>query len=275
MITIAIDDELSFAEQTAQLMQKIDPAGTHTAEQDQQMALETIKKIQPDIVWMDVEMPGMSGLEIAARIKELSPQTNIVFVTGYPDFAVDAFNLRASGYVLKPVTEKGLTDEIEHLRNPVAKPSDRLLDVRCFGNFEVFYRGNIVKFSRSISKEAFAYLIDRRGAGCTVGEICSVLWEDRQADSKLKAQCRVIMASLKKDLAAAGADDVLVKMWNIWSVNTDKFHCDYYDFLRNDVNAINSFQGEYMAQYSWAEMTIETLYSMADQSEDVIGTHTI
>lgn len=49
-------------------------------------------------------------------------------------------------------------------------------------------------------KEALAYLIDRRGAGCTVGEICSVLWEDRQTDKKLKSQCRVIMAALKREL---------------------------------------------------------------------------
>lgn len=122
-----------------------------------------------------------------------------------------------------------------------------------------------MKFARSLSKEAFAYLVDRRGAGCTVGEICSILWEDRQADKMLKSQCRVILGSLKKDLETVGAGDVIVKNWNTWGIDTGKISCDYYEFLKGDALAENSFRGEYMAQYSWAEMTIGRLLEMAGQ----------
>ena len=264
MITLAVDDKPVISEYISKLMYEIDPEGTHISVHEQKDAIESVEKYKPDIIWLDIEMPGMNGLNMAVKIKEISPETNIVFVTGYSDYAVDAFGLHVSGFVLKPVTKEKLLAEIDNLRRPISKPDNKLLDVRCFGNFEVFCKGEIVRFSRSISKEAFAYLIDRRGSGCTVSEICSVLWEDRHADSGLKSQCRVIMSSLKKDLAAVGAEDVISKMWNVWSINTDKINCDYYDFLRSDSSAINRFRGEYMSQYSWAEMTIGNLINLTE-----------
>ncbi|MBR3125698.1 MAG: response regulator [Mogibacterium sp.] len=262
MISIAVDDNLVIAENIRKIMQTIDPEGSHIAECSQQEALGTAGNLRPDIIWLDIEMPGMSGLTMASEIKKISPDTNIIFVTGFPEYAVDAFGMHVSGYVLKPVAEEKILKEIDNLRRPLTKKEEFPVRVQCFGNFEVFRGNEILKFSRSLSKEAFAYLVDRRGAGCTVGEICSVLWEDRQADSKLKSQCRVIMASLKKDLENAGANDVIVKNWNLWGVDTAKISCDYYDFLKRDSGAINSFRGEYMAQYSWAEMTIGSLFDI-------------
>ncbi|MBQ6500211.1 MAG: response regulator [Mogibacterium sp.] len=269
MVTLAIDDMLSSAQQIREMMTGIDPDGTHLAGDDPKELLGIVEGNKPDIVWLDVDMPGMSGFEMAAKIKQLSPFTNIVFVTGFPEYAVDAFGMHVSGFVLKPANEAKLRDEIDNLRHPIQKKEGDLIKVQCFGNFEVFRNGRIIKFSRALSKEAFAYLVDRRGAGCTVGEICSVLWEDRQADKKLKSQCRVIMAALKKDLDTVGAGDVLVKNWNTWGIDTTKISCDYYDFLKRDSGAINSFRGEYMAQYSWAEMTIGNLFDITDAGTGV------
>jgi len=264
MITLAVDDRLPTAQQIRDIMIGIDPEGAHWAGDDPEELLGSVKEKKPDIVWLDIEMPGMGGLEVASEIKKKSPDTNIVFVTGFPHYAVDAFGMHVSGYVMKPANEEKLRKEIENLRRPIPQKDDSLLKVQCFGNFEVFGKDGILKFSRSLGKEAFAYLIDRRGAGCTVGEICSVLWEDKQADKKLKSQCRVIMAALKNDLEKAGAGDVLVKNWNIWGVDTSKISCDYYHFLKGDSGSVNSFRGEYMSQYSWAEMTIGNLIDISE-----------
>ena len=104
---------------------------------------------------------------------------------------------------------------------------DIRIKVHCFGNFEVFDRdGGVIIFSRSLSKEALAYLVDRSGAACTIAEICSVLWGDRTVDKNLKSQCRVMMSSLRRDLEKAGASDVLIKKWNSWSVDTRRIECD-------------------------------------------------
>lgn len=265
MVTIAVDDSITLAQQIRESMYSIDPGGSHYAIGTAEEALRTVSELKPDVVWLEIEMPGMNGLEIAAEIKGISPESNIVFVTGHPEYAVDAFAMHVSGFMLKPVTEERLRDEIDNLRRPVAKEDNSLLKVQCFGNFEVFGKNGIVKFTRSLGKEAFAYLVDRRGAGCTVGEICSVLWEDRQTDKNLKSQCRVIMASLKKDLTEIGAGEVLVKNWNIWGVDTSRVKCDYYDFLKLKNEPVNSFRGEYMAQYSWAEMTAGRLFDITGE----------
>lgn len=269
MVTLAIDDRLSVAQQVAEMMAEIDPGGWHTAEDDPTRLLSSVEENKPDIVWLEIVMPGMNGLEMAAKIKQISPETNIVFVTDFPEYAIDAFGMHVSGFVVKPATVDKLREEIDNLRHPVSAKRECRVRVQCFGNFEVFVDGNIMKFARSLGKEALAYLVDRRGAGCTVSEICSVLWEDRQADKKLKSQCRVVMAALKNDLAALGADDILVKNWNTWGVDASKISCDYYDFLKKDRLAVNSFRGEYMAQYSWAEMTVGSLFGITGASEDI------
>lgn len=267
MKTLAVDDRLSTAQQIAEMMGQIDPEGCHLAGDDAAQMLSSIEENKPDIVWLDIEMPGKNGLALAAQIKSISPETNIVFVTGFPEYAVDAFGMHASGFVLKPATEEKLREEIDNLRHPISShEAEKKVRVQCFGNFEVFVGGNILKFARSLSKEALAYLVDRRGAGCTVGEVCSVLWEDRQADKKLKSQCRVVMAALKNDLAAFGVDDILVKNWNTWGIDASKISCDYYDFLKGDNLSVNSFRGEYMAQYSWAEMTVGRLFDITEES---------
>lgn len=268
MRTLAVDDDLRQARHIAELMNRIDAGGSHEVETDPINALEKAAKTRYDIIWLDIEMPEMNGLEMAAKIGDIVPDTNVVFVSAHPEYALDAMNLRASGFVVKPATSEQLKGEINNLRYPISKDNKNcLLQIRCFGNFEAFSKdGKRIRFARSRSKEAFAYLVDRRGAGCTVNELCAVLWADRPTDVNLKSQCRVILSSLRKDLEAVGAEDALVKMWNTWGIDIEKISCDYYDFLRSEAGIENKFQGEYMAQYSWAEMTSGVLFELANNS---------
>ena len=74
------------------------------------------------------------------------------------------------------------------------------------------------------------------------------------------------MGALKKDLEKIGAGDVLVKNWNTWGVDTSKVECDYYNFLKTDGKEGNLFSGEYMSQYSWAEMTVGRLFGIAEST---------
>jgi hypothetical protein len=121
------------------------------------------------VAFLDVKMPGMTGLEMAKRVKELSPHTNIVFVTAYSEYSLDAMRLRASGYVLKPATGEAVETELENLRFPVKTAAASRLRVQCFGNFEVYADGQPLRFEFSRTKELFAYLVDRRGAAANTG----------------------------------------------------------------------------------------------------------
>ncbi|MCR5587585.1 MAG: response regulator [Lachnospiraceae bacterium] len=260
MITISVDDQIKVAEEISKMMKEIDPSGTHTPFSDPNEAIGYAKKNHPDVAWLDIEMPAISGLELSMEIKKVSPLTNIVFVTGHERMAYKSFQYHPSGFILKPATIEALKRELENLRNPVEFNNDKLIKVQCFGNFEAFDKnGHPIKFKRSKSKEMFAYLIDRRGALCSVGELCGALFEDREEDKSLKKQIRVFLYSLRDDLTKIGASDVIIKGWNAYGVDCSKLDCDYLKFLEGDTKSINSFMGEYMIQYSWAEMTLGEL----------------
>ena len=261
MITFSVDDQPNVSDEIVKIMKEIDPSGSHSAFMDPKKALKFVKDNQPDVAWLDIEMPGISGLQLAMEIKKISGKTNIVFVTGYEKFAYDSFQLHASGFILKPVTKEAIERELSNLRNPVKRESTSgKLRVQCFGNFEVFDKdGKAVTFKRSRSKELLAYLIDRRGAMCSAGELCGILFEDRDDVNALKKQLRVFMSSLRDDLKKHGSENMLVKGWNAYGVDCSLVDCDYFDYIKGDSYAVNSFLGEYMLQYSWAEMTLGEL----------------
>ena len=203
----------------------------------------------PDVLFIDADMPVMGGVELARQLKRFCPNLNVVFSTGYDDYMSDAFALRASGYLKKPITAEDVRTELDNLRHPVAQPTKRVR-FQCFGDFEVFIDGKPVVFAREKTKEFLAFLVDR-GTLCTGAEIAATLWEETVTGSYLR--------KLRKDLFdifnAEGCGDVLIHEWNRQGIRTDLVDCDYYDWQRGLPQAINAYHGEYMSQYSWAELT--------------------
>jgi DNA-binding LytR/AlgR family response regulator len=82
-------------------------------------ALERIQSLRPDIAFLDIRMPGLSGLEVASR---LSVPCRLVFVTAYDQFAVEAFEREAIDYLLKPISDERLGRTIARLRSSLAAP---------------------------------------------------------------------------------------------------------------------------------------------------------
>ncbi len=209
-------------------------------------ALQENDKI--DIAFLDISMPELNGIELAKKLKIKNSNVNIIFVTAYDDYALDAYKLHASGYVTKPVSEDKVKEEIEALRFDVKPSKSNRLQVKCFGNFEVFCDGKPIKFERSKSKELFAYLVDREGAAVSVGELNAVLWEEDDHKSYLRNLIADILATLK----SVGAEDTFVKRHNECFVDTSKVDCDAYEYRKNNPDAIKLYHGEYMSQYPWA-----------------------
>lgn len=209
---------------------------------------------RPDVLFADADMPGMNGVELAKALKLRCPDLNVVFATGYDDYMRDALSLHASGYLKKPITAEDVRTELGNLRHPVTPPSKRVR-FQCFGNFEVFVDGKPVVFSREKTKEYLAYLVDR-GTICTSAQIAAALWEE-VSDSYVR--------KLRKDLVdtfqALGCGEVLIQQWNKQGIRTELVDCDYYDWKRGLPWAINAYHGEYMKQYSWAELTHGALES--------------
>lgn len=210
------------------------------------LALEEAGKKQIDIAFLDIEMPVIDGIGLAKKLKEINPQINIIFVTAYEDYALKAYNIHASGYVTKPVNEDKIRKEIENLRYPIEINSEKTVQVKCFGNFEVFSRGVPVKFKYSKSKELFAYLIDREGAAVSINELNAVLWEEDH-----KSYLRNLISDVQSTLSVVGAKGVFIKRRNECFVDTDKVECDAYEYKKGNPDAVRMYRGEYMMQYSW------------------------
>ena len=79
-------------------------------------ALSWLHENPCDLVFLDIEMPDMDGIRLSERIRDMRLRTDIVFVTGYPQFAVDSWAVHPAGYLLKPVTREALQEEIDYIR---------------------------------------------------------------------------------------------------------------------------------------------------------------
>jgi two-component SAPR family response regulator len=145
--------------------------------------------------------------------------------------------------------------EIDNIKG--VRQKEKLLRVCCFGNFEVYVKEEKLVFKRVKTKELFAFLIDRRGAGMTAKQICAVLFPDDTDDTKNSAYLRQLFMDLKNTLKAVGAENVLRHETPCYRVDTSLMQCDYFTYLETGKP---EFRGEYMAQYSWAEETCGILY---------------
>ena len=256
MNIICVDDEKLILEDTVSMIKEIEGVKTVKGYSKCKSALSHIKKYKTDVAVIDINMPDMDGISFAKTIKKISPDTAIIFLTGYSEYAVDAFQIHAEGYLLKPVSKERLEEELKYaVSNGFYhrfEKSDSRIRVITFGNFDIFADGKKVNFKRSKSKELLAYLIDRRGNSVTRAEGFAILWEDGVYDRSMQKQLDVIIRSLRDTLREYDIDDMLILQKGTIRIVPELIDCDMYRLLDGDICAIDSYRGEYMSQYSWA-----------------------
>ncbi len=113
MKILVVDDE---GPARARLLRLLDDVGQHTVvgeAENGREALKSVEKNQPDIVLLDIRMPGMDGIETAQHLNQLDAPPAIVFTTAYDEYAIDAFEANAIGYVLKPIRRERLEQALQ------------------------------------------------------------------------------------------------------------------------------------------------------------------
>ena len=256
MRIIAVDDEKIALEALSGAIKAIVAEDEVVSFRYPEDAFEFAKENFCDIAFLDVEMVGMSGIELAAELKKYNSDINIVFCTGYGNYRDAAFDLHASGYLMKPITPEKIKRELENLRRPIVEK--RRLKVQTFGNFEVYIDGKPLAFKYRRTKELFAYLVDRVGAMCTVGEIAGILFEDEGGREDYFQKLR---RDLLSTLEEVGCSRAIVHKRGMLGVVVTEIQCDYYDYLTNKKDLAISYFGEYMSQYSFSENTNAQLYA--------------
>ena len=259
MKIIAVDDERLALDNLLVLLKETLPNADTAGFQKPVEALAYLREKPADIAFLDIEMAGMNGITLAKKCKHVCPDINIIFVTGYDQYTMEALRLHASGYLITPVRAKDLLDELENLRHPLPAAPARRVRIQTFGNFEIFIDHKPLILPRTKCRECLAYLVDRRGALIGTPELAAVLWEDRPYDRAVQNNAHRVLSDLMKALKAVGAGNIVIKTRGGIAIDADQVDCDYFGFLKGDVSQINAFHGEYMTNYSWAEFTLGEL----------------
>ncbi|MFI3238646.1 MAG: response regulator [Lachnospiraceae bacterium] len=234
-------------------------------------ALNYAKNNDIDVAFLDIDMPMMSGIELAIELKVLHPELVIVYATAHTEYALDAYKTGGKGYLLKPYSSDDIENIFKFLQrifnrggiNVKTIPKSRIF-IKTFGRFDVLNKGLPIVFQNAKSKELFALLVDHKGGVLNNEQIFGYLWEDKEYNKITSTYVRKVIKALKEELEAANCLDFVCFNRNALNINMNlydagAFDCDYYRVLNKDDSYINDYNGYYMSQYSWAEETIYTL----------------
>ncbi|MEK5464244.1 response regulator [Paenibacillus sp. FSL R7-0210] len=203
-------------------------------------ALEQLPELQPDIIFLDVEMPQMNGLELALRIREGSEQAHIVFTTGHTHYAVKAFDVQALDYIVKPVIPKA----IERVYNRLARqqPSRSMPEraaaatpvpaptVTGFGRLEVRNADHqLLQFPTRISEELFAYLLCHPNREADKWKLSELLWPDMDGERVLR-NLHTAIYRVKRVMEAGGLPMRIKKTSEGYTLDTGEFVYDVMQY---------------------------------------------
>lgn len=113
---LIVDDEKPARDEMTFLLQKVPEITIVDRASSGEQAISMIKKLKPDLIFLDVEMPEINGFQVAERIQEMGPSPGIIFITAYDKYALQAFEIRAVDYILKPIELDRLQRSIEKFR---------------------------------------------------------------------------------------------------------------------------------------------------------------
>ena len=250
MNVLLVDDELPALRELGDAVAAVLPAGEIHSFSKASEAMEYAETTSIDIAFLDINMRFMDGITMAKKLLETYPACNIIFCTGYTEYALDALDTYCSGYLLKPISPEKVQTALEHLRHPLPEKKHRV-ELRCFGNFDVLCDGKPVAFKYKKTREMLAYLTDRNGAEATSREIMAAIFEENKT-----SYFSNIRLDLLDTFAALGVPEIISVAYGRMRIVREQVDCDYFDYLDGKNRA---FRGEYMSQYSFAEETCGAL----------------
>lgn len=266
---IIVDDEPAAIGKLEKMLKEtgaIEVCGTFS---DPAAALDYIQENKADIAFLDIEMPKISGIELADRMMDVQSNLSIVFVTAYSEYAVEAFRCNALDYLLKPVEKDRLEMTINRLSDasPITQNAQHQVIVNCFGSFSVMIDGKQLKFRTSKAEELLAYLIDNNGQPVHRNHIMDAFWDDYDGDRAL-ILFNTTLHYLKKAFLQYGVKLSVIHHHGSYSLDMTGIDCDAVRFWEKAIRlkkitnenanecetAIALYTGNYLEQndYDWA-----------------------
>ena len=115
---ILVDDRKLILTGGLLVLEKVMPNAAVTGFTEAPDAIEYAKKNRVALAFLDIELREMTGLELCRALLDINPRTNVIYLTAYSSYALDAWSTGASGFMLKPITSDGVKEQLENLRYP-------------------------------------------------------------------------------------------------------------------------------------------------------------
>jgi two-component SAPR family response regulator len=282
---ILLDDEALALHHMENLLRDTDGIDIIGSFQNPFQALEFSTRELPDVIFLDIEMPGLTGVEFAERIQQVSTEVMIVFITAYDEYAVKAFEMNAVDYILKPVQRKRLNETVLRLLERRKTPT-ATLDysgmVYCFNGLHFKKKLESsekidVQWRTTKSRELFSFFIQHRQRPVRKDMIIDLLWpelDDKKAYAQLYAaiyQIRKTLASVNLNITISSLDQRYTLDLNEVKLDVDEWEKGLQD-LPLDIEknlsvyqkVLELYQGDYFAEegYLWAENERERLRTL-------------
>lgn len=278
---VIVDDErpaLRGLEHLLKACPEISVAGMYT---NPLKAIDEIEQLKPQVVFLDINMPQLRGIDVASRILDSSPDTDIVFVTAYDQYAVEAFELHALDYILKPVNPERLKKTIERMMKKklmVQQSSGRKLQIKCLGRFQVTWENQEpIKWRAEKTRELFAFLIYNQGRDISKEELLDRLWPEDDPEKAIRQLYNGIYY-IRKALEEYGVDKSLINIDSNYNLKLGTLDYDVgrlYGLEKSNPSSNleileemeTLYTGDYLEgeDYPWADFERENLGKLYQQ----------
>jgi two-component SAPR family response regulator len=226
---VLIDDEILAINLLVNLLIQIggvEVVGKYTTASD---GMKNIESLNPDIVFLDIEMRGENGIEAAEKIMQVNDEIDIIFVTAHDQYAVDAFNVQAVDYILKPIERERLARSMKQLLKrrrlyPSQTQKSNRFKAQCMGTFVLYTdQGQPIKWRTKKVKELCAYLLHHH-IPIHRDHIIEELWPDLPLE-KASTHLHTSVYKLRKELKQHGLESPILYMSEYYSLNIE-LTCD-------------------------------------------------
>lgn len=235
---------------------------------DYKSAMAYAREHRLDCAFLDVSLPDVDGITLGKDLQLIQPWIELVFITGYDEYAREAYKVGGRAYLTKPYSHDEmkqvlfLMEKLVHSPRQVVEKSyseSTHIFAKTFGLFDLMIDGYPVHFKSSKAKELMAYLVHQMGGTATNAQVFFALWEQQEYSRNTSTYVRRTLRALKEELEELGIEDILISRRNNIGVDVRKFTCDVYELMEGNAVAMRKYNGQYMSQYAWGEETIPLL----------------
>jgi two-component system, LytTR family, response regulator len=270
MKAVLVDDEYYALEGLRMELEDIGGIEVVGMYEDGQRLLEEIGGINPDIIFLDIEMPKMDGFQFFERLLETGVNSNIVFVTAYSDYAVKAFEINAIDYIVKPVTKNRLLKTIERIKPEIGQAAKHKIEINCFRHFSIMEDGKEINAGWRTRKaeELIAFLLCGKGRFISKEMIAEALWPELDGEKSV-SNLYLAYYYIKKQENKKGVKIPIESERGKMCIRLEEVDCDMVRFdglvkVCTDLNtpdrielmekAVGLYQGTLLEDgyYSWA-----------------------